>query len=307
MEFILLALLIIGGLSYAEGETAPYENPTTSETKNLTFNMQQSVAGTGYFAAYRRTLMPDVLGTEGAFNNGVEAGNNAHASGELDSKALIYAESTYYNNTWVNGAYDEDGEIIEDDEDTTCIINIDQDGKITYRASKISIGTQYYADHAIVFDSRANENTWIKNRDSLNSIGNRILDAQGLELRLNASMDAEKTSMTVEEDMIEGRAHFAGIQNSQLPKDEEPEDENEDADVLGTAMKSWHSSDLVLEQDYVGSYLIKQNLSFNNVEDDKEREDSWLLCCSGGFSDMNELDLKGRSVESIFDCTCAKM
>lgn len=306
MIILLALIIIIGGLSSAESEIVPYENPTTAETKNLTFDMQQSVAGTGFFAAYRRTSMPDVLGTEGTFNNGVQAGNNAHASGEVDSKSMIYAESSYYSMTWVNGAYDEDGEIIEDDEDTTSIINMDEDHKITYGKSTMPIGTQYYADHAIVFDSRVNENTWIKNRDALNSINNRIQDALGLELILNSSLDAEKTSMKLEEDMIEGRAHFAGIQISEIPKDDEPEDEDEEVAVLGTAMKAWHSPDFMLEEDYFGSYHIKENLTFNNVEDDEEKEDSWLPCCNGGFFEMNELDKKGRNIQGIFDCTCAK-
>ena len=77
------------------------------------------------------------------------------------------------------------------------------------------------------------------------------------------------------------------------PKAMSPKIEDEGAAVLATSMKAWHSPDF-------------KNLTFNNVEDDEEMEDSWLPCCNGGFFEMNELDKKGRKVQGVFDCTCAK-
>jgi len=39
-----------------------------------------------------------------------------------------------------------------------------------------------------------------------------------------------------------------------------------------------------------------------------EEEDSWLPCCSSGFSDMNYADAKAfKSAWDIFDCTCIKV
>jgi hypothetical protein len=304
---VLLALMILVGISAADGESniVPYENPTTTEKKNLTFDMQQNVSGTGFFAAYKRASMPDAVGTEGEFNNGVEASNNAHGSGQIDSESLMYAESSYYNMTWVNGAYDEDGEIIEDDEDAASIITMNEKSKMTYGKSSMPIGTRYYADHAVVFDSRLDESTWIKNRDAMNSISNRIQDAGRLDLTLDASLDTTTTAMKLEEDMTEGRAHFAAIQFAGIPRDEEPEDEDEAEEfVPGAAMKAWHNPDNVLEEDYSGSYHITESLTMKVEDDDSEEEDDWLPCCSGGFFDMNEMDKKGRSVQGVFDCTC---
>jgi len=318
-SIVLLALLILVGMSAAQSESniVPYENPTTIEKKSLTFDMQQNVSGTGFFASYRHSLMPDVLGTEGRLYNGVDAKNTAHGSGEIDADSRMYAENSYNNRTWINGAYDEDGEIIEDDEETTSIIKINEDQKMTYEPSKILIGSRYYATHAIVFNSRLFENTWIKNRDGLNFINNRIEGAQGLNLILDTSSDATDTTMKFDEDITQGKVHFAALQTVGIPRDEESEEESEESEddeseaeepeepsLLGPAMKAWHNPIFVMDKDYLGTYHIKQNLTLYSNEEEEAKEDAWLPCCYGGFSDMNEMDRKGRSVPGVFDCTC---
>ena len=304
-KFILLVFLIMGGMSIAVSESnfVPYENPTTSEEKNLTFDMQQNVNGMGFFASYRRMLMSDAVGTEGRFNNGVEAGSNAHGSGEVDSELLLYAESSYYNKTWINGAYDEDGEIIEDDEDAASIINTNETSNSIYSRISMPIGTGYYAKNAFAFDSRIDWSNWVKNRDAMNSISNEIQDASSLDLKLNAPLNTTTTGMKLMEDVVDGKARFVAVQYAGLPKDEEPEDGAADF-VPGAAMKAWHSPEFVLDEEYTGTYHIAEDLTMKIDEDDSEDEDDWLPCCSGGFFDMNRMDIKARNVKGIFDCTC---
>ena len=56
-----MTLLILVGMSSvgSESDNVPYEDPSTIEEKNLTFDMQQRVRGTGFFATYRHSSMPD--------------------------------------------------------------------------------------------------------------------------------------------------------------------------------------------------------------------------------------------------------
>jgi hypothetical protein len=319
---VLLTLLILVGMSSADSESdkVPYEDPSTIEKKNLTFDMQQSVSGTGFFATYRHSSMPDALGEEGLLNSGVEAKNNAHGSGEIDADSLMYAESSYNNRTWINGAYDEEGEIIEEYEETTSVINVNEDHKMTYSTYAVPIGSRYYAAHAVVFNSQLFENTWIKNRNGLNFINNRVEGALGLDLILDASSDATSTSMKLDEDMTQGKAHFAAIQTVGIPRDEESDEEseesedeeseaeeNEEPSILGPAMKAWHNPIFVLDEDYLGTYHIIQNLTMYRTEDEEEKEDAWLPCCYGGFWDMNAADRVGRNAQGVFDCTCFKV
>jgi hypothetical protein len=75
--------------------------------------------------------MPDVIGTEGRLFNGVEAKNKVQGSGKIDTDSNISAESSYTNKTWINDAYDKDGEVIEDEEETTSIIQMKDNSKMT--------------------------------------------------------------------------------------------------------------------------------------------------------------------------------
>ena len=95
------------------------------------------------------------------------------------ANSLMYAESSYLNRTWVNGAYDKDGEIIEDVEETTSIVEIDEDHKMTYGLYILAVAHRIAILCKIMplsFDSLLFENIWIKNRDGLNFINNRVAE-----------------------------------------------------------------------------------------------------------------------------------
>ncbi|MCK9566958.1 MAG: hypothetical protein M0Q43_13040 [Methanothrix sp.] len=286
-----------------------YDNPTTLEEKSLKFNFEQNVSGTGFFTAYKYAQMPNALGTEGQQFNGVEAKNKAHGSGKINTDSTIYAESSYSNKTWINGAYDEDGEEIEDEEGSTSIIQMKEDSKMTYSPLAMGIGSRYYNHNPVVFNSLLSEDDWIKNRDDFNSMHHRIDRAHGLnkvlEAQSNAGDDTVNTAMDVEEDLIDGRAHFGVLQLEGIPADEEPEEGSEEVQVLGLAMKAWKKPLIDIDEDYVGSYHIKKNMDISTYTDEDEEEDSWLPCCFAGFGDMNYADAEVfKSARGVFDCTC---
>ena len=318
----MLALFALIGMAAADnGEKeeqlqendAAYDNPTTLEEKNLKFNFEQNVSGTGFFTAYKYAQMPDALGTEGQQFNGVEVKNKAHGSGKIDTDSNIYAESSYANKTWINGAYDEDGEEIEDEEEATSSIQMKEDSKMTYSPLVMGIGSGYYSLNPVAFNSLLKEDDWIKNRDGLNSLHHMVDQAHGLNKVLDAQSDATNNTMNIEEDLVDGRAHFGVLQLQRIPVDEEPEEESaddseeesEEVQVLGLAMKAWKKPLIELDEDYVGNFHIKKNMNIYTYSEDEEKEDSWLPCCSGGFSDMNYADANAfKSAKGVFDCTC---
>lgn len=312
----MLALFVLIGITIAdnrekegqlEENNTAYENPTTLEERTLKFNFEQNVSGTGFFSAYKYAQMPDVTDTEGRLFNGVEAKNKAHGSGNIDTDSNIYAESSYTNKTWINGAYDEDGEVIQDEEEATSIVQMKEDSKMTYSPLAMGIGSRYYNHNPVVFNSLLKEEDWIKNRNGLNSLYHRVDQAHGLNKMLDAQSDATNNTMNIEEDLVDGRAHFGALQLVGIPV-EEPEEESEEVQVLGLAMKAWQKPLIELSEDYEGSYHIKNNMNLYTYSDDKEKEDSWLPCCFGGFSDMNYADAKDfASARGVFDCTCFKV
>jgi hypothetical protein len=310
----LLALFVLIGMTAADNEEeeeqleendAAYDNPTTLEEKNLKFNFEQNVRGTGFFTAYKYAQMPNALGTEGQLFNGVEAKNKAHGSGKIDTDSNIYAESSYTNKTWINGAYDEEGEVIEDEEETTSVIQMKEDSKMTYSPLVMGIGSRYYDLHPIAFNSLLKDEDWIKNRDGLNSLHHVVDQAHGLNKVLDAQSDATNNTMNIEEDLVDGRAHFGVLQLQGIPVDEVPEEGSEVVQVLGLAMKAWKKPLLEIDEDYIGNFHIKKNMNLYTYSEEEEKEDSWLPCCYGGFSDLNYADAKAfKSARGVFDCTC---
>jgi hypothetical protein len=312
---MMLALLLLVGANAALAEESyvPYANPSSLETKNLTFNMEQNVKGTGFFSAYKYALMPDAGGEEGYVYNGVEAKNKVHGSGQIDADSLMYAESKYMNRTWIDGAYDEDGELVLlDDEayllDTEAGIVLDDDSEMTY------------SPQAMTFNSLLNEHQSTKNRGEFNSISHDVRYAHALDLLLESEADIFNNSINVDENITDGQAHFGVVQLAGIPRDELLEEEVEegedlgDADglyekrALGRAMKAWHKPDLEIDEVYVGSFHIKKGMNLYVYEDDYRRVDNWLPCCFGGFSDMNIWDqTEKKSARGIFDCTCFKV
>jgi hypothetical protein len=164
-------VVVVAAESDSNGET----NLAFREVKNMTFNLDQSVTGSGFFVVYKYSKMPNDLGTEGRLFNGVEAKNYAHGSGTIDVDSQIYAESSYKNESFFNAEYDEDGEPYDELEETTSIIQLKEDSNMVYNPVSMAIGSRYYSVHPVVFDSLLKDESCIKNRDGLNSMNHRMV------------------------------------------------------------------------------------------------------------------------------------
>lgn len=284
-DVVLLVLFVLAGMDNANSEDnyTAYENPTTVMEENLTFNMEQRISGTGFFTAYKYSQMPDVLGEEGRLYNGVEAKNLVHGSGKIEIDSLMHAESSYMNRTWVNGAYDGEGNVIVDEEEATSVIRLSDDSKMTYSPMAIVVGSRYYAAHPLAFNSMLSETIWIRNRDILNSISQRVDEAHGIGMLRDTQSDAVSTSMKLKQDMIDGKAHLGALQLARIPGDERS---------------------IELDQYYIGTYHLETNLNLNTYEEEADEVEEWLPCCSEGFLDVNPIHRVDRSVQDIFDCMC---
>ena len=141
----------------------------------------------------------------------------------------------------------------------------------------------------------------------------RVEQAHGLNKALDAQSDATDTTMNVEEDIIDGKAHFGVLQLAGIPRDEEAEEEEEEGEmpILGLAMKAWQKPLIYVDEDYLGTYHIKKNMTLTASSDEEEKDDAWLPCCSAGYLIMPTYYQKGSkgfgsNVKGVFDCTCFK-
>ena len=313
-EGILASLALFALISMAVAE---YEDDYLifREENNLTFSIDQKVSGAGFFSTYKYALMPDAIGPEGRLFNGVEAKNQAHASGAMDMESLFSGESTYVNESNLNPKIEGEEKYVNSEhvkkfedyeEETTSVIDLKEDNALTYSPMSLSVGTNYYDRHPLAFNSLIKDGVWMKNRDGFSSLSHVVDNAHALNKLLDANSDAVNLSLNVEEDLTEGKSHFGALQLVGYPRDEEPEDE-EEAATPGTAMKLWQKPDVELDEDYIGSFHMKKNMTLAWNEDDEEYDYAWLPCCSGGFLDMNLMDRVERNVSGIFDCTCSKV
>ncbi len=267
--------------------------------------------------------MPDLDGTEGELFNGAEAKNKAHGSGTIDTKSRFSGESTYVNMSHIFDGFEPEEieihngtkeiEIVDDYEIvTTSVVALKEESKMTYSPVTMSVGTRYYAAHPITYKSLLNEETGVKDRNNFNSLNHRVEQAHGLEIELDALSDVTDTKINVDENLIDGKAHFGALQLEGIPKDEEPEEET-DEPTLGPAMKTWHKPNAEMDVDYVGTYHIRNNMTLSvPLDEEWEYEDSWLPCCSGGYLYMTpgyQKDSKGfgSNVKGIFDCNCPQV
>ena len=264
-EGILAFLALFALISMAVAE---YEDDYLifREENNLTFSIDQKVSGAGFFSTYRYALMPDAIGAEGRLFNGVEAKNRAHASGAIDTESLFSGESTYINESNLNPEIEDEEKYVnsehvkifeEYEEETTSVIDLKEDNTLTYSPMSLSVGTNYYNRHPLAFNSLIKDGVWIKNRDGLSSLSHVVDNAHALNKLLDANSDAVNLSLNVEEDLTEGKSHFGALQLAEYPRDEEPEDEEEEPATPGTAMKLWHNTQVVLDEDYIGSFHMR--------------------------------------------------
>jgi len=326
LVIVVLALIAFIGIVAAQDLEDDYA--LEKEEKKMTFAMEQRVSGVGFFSTYRYALMPDVIGTEGRLFNGVELKKKGHGSGTINTESLFSGESTYTNTShFFDTDEGEEIEILERrgeievfeeyEEEATSVVALKEDGKMTYNPTIMAMGAKYYALHPITFKSLLNDETSVRNRDGFNSLNHMIEDAHGLDIALDAQSDATNTTINVDENLIDGKAHFGALQLAGIPRDEEAEEDTEeeaegDAPILGLAMKAWHKPLAEVDADYIGTYHIKNNMTLTTSSDEKEFEDSWLPCCFGGYLDMPLNYQKGAmgfgsNVKAIFDCSCAKV
>jgi hypothetical protein len=98
----------------------------------------------------------------------------------VDSDLQIYAESSYLNESYLDFEYDEDGEQIEDLEESNSAIEVKEHNKATYSPITMPGVSPFYSLHRTVLNSLLKDEIYLKNRDGLNSISHRIEWAHGI-------------------------------------------------------------------------------------------------------------------------------
>lgn len=260
--------MISVGLAFGQAET--------SSTSGHIYHMEQKVQGNGFFSTYQDADVKNL-----------SLDNTAHGSGSYDIESnLDMRDGVKYNEAI-------DSYTATADRGTTLIESVD----FTYAPMTMQMGK---FSHPIAFRSKGAELTCLKNFVSGVSMNAKFSQVDTLSKNLSSELYWKFSSSTDEsqssyeskdrtrlnfEAAFSGQGHVGVLDNGRDP----------------------HAGDILIDEDYSGTYYITKNMSFNNSYTRKQEVDEWLPCCSGGFGDMNAMDRKPfKSGAGIFDCTCFK-
>ncbi|MCX6674352.1 MAG: hypothetical protein NTY37_11315 [Methanothrix sp.] len=239
--------------------------------------MDQDVKGNGFFSSYQTTDVTNLT-----------LSNMAHGSGSYDYESKLDSR---------NGAkYDEknDAYTLTSDRGVTFMESAD----FSYAPASMQMGKYSLP---IAFQSKGAEKTCLKNYISNVSMNARFNYLDTLSKNLSSelywklassedefefNLDSDARTKLNFEAAFSGSGHVGVLDMSQ--------DE--------------HDADILIDEDYRGTYYITKNMSHEDVYKLKQQIDDWLPCCSGGFADMNLSDKKPfKSATGVFDCTCFKV
>ncbi|MDI9616869.1 MAG: hypothetical protein QFX31_05855 [Methanothrix sp.] len=306
---LLLAVMVIIGMSSAKVAEVlqPYEygkdpfKPAPYEVaeKNVTFNFEQDVQGSGYFMTYRYAKAGAL-----AFKDYV------HGSGSIDNEFVMFTQELNKNThpieaNWV-------------DENVSCI-SVKEDNVMVYSPYQFAIGAGYYAVNPLVFDSLLKEKTWIKNYRAGTSMHHEVEYAHGIDKELEV-LAKEKyfkeydpflegvgyTQMKINEHVDNGKVHFGVLQAA-----------GDYASVPGfpaypdyksswfSELRAYKNPAIEIDEDYFGTYDITKNMTLNVPYKLTQKSEDWLPCCSGGWADVPRGKYGfGSDATGIFDCSC---
>jgi hypothetical protein len=252
------------------------------------YKMDQSVQGTG-FHNYRENVSADGLGLD----------NAGHGSGSYnyEAKLSIVKQATYDElaGTGSSGTGERNISYLESTD-------------YTFAPEKFNFGKTFSSG---AFNSLGSDETSIQNShglmtmdarfDSIKTMSTNLFanaywfnssdDPTNLDLDPLNSVDKGYTKLNVDS-AFTGKGHIGvlGLEKTGLLN-----------------AKHLQVANLV-DEDYLGTYNMKKNMSQTfNWKWTRERDD-WLPCCSGGFADMNFEDQRPfKSAKGVFDCTCFKV
>jgi hypothetical protein len=264
MAFI-LSFVLVGAASAAITEDFAY-----------IYNMDQSVEGNGFFAAYKDIDAGDlVLDSKG------------HGSGSYSYDSKMRNELGY--------TFDSAAQDYSSTSDRKIVFNESVD--YAYGPSRLLLGKSFRSG---AFLSLGKEVICIKNYDTGVSMNARFDSLDTMSKDISAELYSKeiytdddpysladdlsgKTVLNIDA-AFTGRGHIGALEVG-----------NSEKNILN-----------MIDEDYIGTFsLVKKISHTSNFRRTQESED-WLPCCYGGWSDMNYRDQKGfgKSAKGVFDCTC---
>jgi hypothetical protein len=303
---------------------------------NLTQELDLTVRGVGYFAAYRYLATPDDLEIEGS----------GKGSGAIEGEWQFTGQSDNDNCSLIACLNNNSPDCVQTDQ-----------SRMDFGEVTMSVGEGFYADHPVTYKSLLRDETSIKDNINANSMHHEVDYAHGLGKELgitvydigddnddsnNGNQEQEKcqsccngcmndsahicsgcrregnnqgcnaasgqndsdeviTIMNLSENVRDGKARTAFSLIGRCAAGEDGESE--------TAGKC---AAMRMDEAYVGTFRTVLNMTFTtpdadiDADEDDENDDDvgdeWLSICSFGYRNSSLYDHRGWRQDSIFGC-----
>ncbi|HWQ20107.1 MAG TPA: hypothetical protein VN455_10055 [Methanotrichaceae archaeon] len=267
----ILAVLVAGGVVH--GDT--YIDESTSA--EITFNLEQSVSGTGFYNTYQNISMGQA-----------SLSNINHGSGSYIYDANTEARADdygYIGNT-----------------KTQQTIHMKESIDALHAGVKFDLKG---STGAIAFNSPITDLTCAKNYGQGASMNTKFLYAEKIKKDADASLywnsnssnalwedfylkEQGITSLNIESE-FKGKAHIGSLMT-----------------IMGQKHTTARS---LIDEDYSGEFNITKKMTLASYYNETAQYADWLPCCTGGWEAMDIHDQRGHgsSAKGIFDCTCYKV
>jgi hypothetical protein len=170
------------------------------------------------------------------------------------------------------------------------IISLESQNNDTGAPVSIAVGTGYYSSHPVAYNSAISSQTQLENMGAATSMHHAVESAKGIsgssEYMVRESDDrrgdSEYSSMTstqmrIDENVTEGKVHIGALQGSDASGWEAGRDGR------GPTTSAWKNPAIEIDEEYIGTYHISKNITFNEMDRKLVSTDSWLDCCYGNY------------------------
>lgn len=297
MRRILLAVL---GFSLLIGLAVSVDTPNTplrSTSKGMLFNYEDSTNGVGDFSGYSKIL------EHGPHSDARLLGRLAdislqrmdHGSGSIERELIMRSNTVADKNDSPDYNYG------------YSLINAVASSNLVQSPQNVIIGTGYYTDHPVRFNSLLGERTQIKNHASETSMYHETAYARAIKEDLAAGVEDDhydadwlpsvslaRNLLNLNESVTQGTARIGMLQGRR---------------AFEFSKSALYKPNIDVEQTYTGTFDIATKMNLTIPTTRYGPDEDWLPCCSGGWDAMNYPDQKsfGASAKGVFDCTCFKV
>jgi hypothetical protein len=156
----------------------------------------------------------------------------------------------------------------------------------------LSVGTGFYSDHPISYNSGMGSMTRLVDSGSATSLLHEIDSAHKIEgaIELSAAdssyswdysnfQSIASTHMRIDENVTDGKVHIGVLKANE-------QSDSSIGQQRHPLTDAWKHPAIEIEEDYIGTYHIYKNININTSYGEENIDESWLNCCSGSSSEI---------------------